>query len=280
MHRRVDIALPARQSDAVTGDRMMVARPQAEPGGISIGRVFERGFGALAANWQVMLGIAIVCALPNLVFAAAMPGVVNSSMGVGGAGVALWVTSMLLYIVSHGAIVAATIAHGDGGGATARGAIGASVRVMLPMIGAFVMIFVALMIGFVLFVIPGVYLWVRWSVATPALVAEREGALAALGRSRALTRGAWWPVFGLQLVVLIAYYAVVGTVGYGSIVSTGGTAAMLRVGATTPIAFQVTATIVGAVANAAWSAIQTALYIELRDWKDGPSADRLADVFA
>ena len=29
-----------------------------------------------------------------------------------------------------------------------------------------------------------------------------------------------------------------------------------------------------------WGAVQTSLYVELRLWKDGPTSERLADIFA
>lgn len=50
--------------------------------------------------------------------------------------------------------------------------------------------------GLLLFVIPGICLAVMWSVCVPVIVIERAGPLAALGRSRELTRGYGWGVFG------------------------------------------------------------------------------------
>jgi hypothetical protein len=67
-----------------------------------------------------------------------------------------------------------------------------------------------------------VYLVVRWSVAIPALVIERLGAVAALGRSRALVRGAWWRTC-LTLVLLAILLAVLWVMGYALVSALVGT---------------------------------------------------------
>ncbi|HZR98706.1 MAG TPA: hypothetical protein VFE37_08370 [Chloroflexota bacterium] len=75
-----------------------------------------------------------------------------------------------------------------------------------------------------------VYLGVRWSLAIPALVVEGLGAIAALGRSQALVRGAWWRtlltliLLGILLLVLwgIAYALVSALVsGVQSVLAPG-----------------------------------------------------------
>ncbi|MFJ8625616.1 hypothetical protein ACIRD3_22580 [Kitasatospora sp. NPDC093550] len=44
------------------------------------------------------------------------------------------------------------------------------------------------------------WLWVRFSLAAPALMLEKQGVVTALSRSRRLVRGAWWRIFGITLV--------------------------------------------------------------------------------
>ncbi|MFE4517750.1 hypothetical protein ACFRMQ_26530 [Kitasatospora sp. NPDC056783] len=44
------------------------------------------------------------------------------------------------------------------------------------------------------------WLYVRFSLAAPALMLEKQGVLTALSRSRRLVRGAWWRVFGITLL--------------------------------------------------------------------------------
>ncbi|MBO0682528.1 MAG: glycerophosphoryl diester phosphodiesterase membrane domain-containing protein [Candidatus Dormibacteraeota bacterium] len=51
-------------------------------------------------------------------------------------------------------------------------------------------------------------LWilVRWSVAVPVMLAEGAGPLTAISRSWDLTRGSWWRVFGILIVVFLIQY--------------------------------------------------------------------------
>ncbi|MFJ8475494.1 hypothetical protein [Kitasatospora sp. NPDC094011] len=55
----------------------------------------------------------------------------------------------------------------------------------------------------------GVWLLVRYSLAAPALMLEKQGVVAALSRSRRLVRGSWWRVFGIVLVLSRIIAAVV-----------------------------------------------------------------------
>ncbi|MBO0686682.1 MAG: glycerophosphoryl diester phosphodiesterase membrane domain-containing protein, partial [Candidatus Dormibacteraeota bacterium] len=62
-------------------------------------------------------------------------------------------------------------------------------------------------------------LWilVRWAVALPVMLAEGAGPLAALSRSWHLTRGSWWRVFGILVVVIVLSYVANNLVGLMSI---------------------------------------------------------------
>lgn len=58
-------------------------------------------------------------------------------------------------------------------------------------------------LGFVLCVIPGIYLYVAWTVAVPVLLFEDLRGRRALGRSRRLLKGRWWPTAAVLLLVFI-----------------------------------------------------------------------------
>jgi hypothetical protein len=52
-----------------------------------------------------------------------------------------------------------------------------------------------------------IWLWVMFSLATPALVLESAGVGRAFGRSRLLVRGSWWRIFGITLLAaVIAFF--------------------------------------------------------------------------
>jgi len=75
--------------------------------------------------------------------------------------------------------------------------------VLMPLIGAGLLVALGAGIGLLLLVAPGLYLFTIWSVAAPVIMVERRGVFDALGRSRQLVRGNGWPVLGVILVALL-----------------------------------------------------------------------------
>lgn len=90
--------------------------------------------------------------------------------------------------------------------------------IVLPLIGLSILLGIGVGIGFILIIVPGLFLMTIWAVAAPALVIERRGVFAAFGRSRELVRGHGWQVFGVILVVFglgIAVAIIVAIVASG-----------------------------------------------------------------
>jgi hypothetical protein len=74
--------------------------------------------------------------------------------------------------------------------------------VLRVLVAALITLFVtSVSIG--LLVIPGAWLYTRWSLATPVIRREGLGVLGAMGRSNQLVRGNFWFVF---LTATVAYY--------------------------------------------------------------------------
>jgi hypothetical protein len=76
--------------------------------------------------------------------------------------------------------------------------------VFWPLVGVSLLFGIGVGIGFVLLIIPGLFLLVIWSVVAPVTVLERPGVFAAFGRSRDLVRGNGWNVFAVILLVFLA----------------------------------------------------------------------------
>ena len=139
----------------------------------------------------------------------------------------------------------------------------------------------AITLGFVLLIAPGIILYVMWSVAAPALVEERLGPIRAFGRSRDLTRGARWKIFALTLVIFVAYLLfsaaveLIGAMAFGT--GDGGVPADIT--SDLPLGYLATTIVAATISSALWGVILTSLYVELRDWKDGPKSEALADIF-
>lgn len=151
-----------------------------------------------------------------------------------------------------------------------REALRISVRKMLPLYGLAIVMILGVMFGFVLLIIPGVIVAVMWSVAFPTLLAETSNVFKALNRSRELTKGNRWRIFGLVVLLWIALIVVQGfmTAFTGVFASAG--------------AFMV-GILVSAVINLLYALVvgvgSAALYVQLRELK-GSGRESVAQVFS
>ncbi|MGA9581561.1 MAG: YciC family protein [Allosphingosinicella sp.] len=254
---------------------------------VSIGRIFSRAFGTIGSNPVATLGIAFLFgALPSLLltYAAHRSGTETfaalGSAAVVGLAIFSVLVAIMLAVITQGALVRATTAYSEGRKASFGESAIAGLRVALPLCLLGLISAVAIALGFLLLIVPGIILYVMWSVAAPSLVEERLGPIEALRRSADLTGGARWKIFGLTLVVVIFYWLFSALVGLLGITFYGGIdafAASTEGGI--PLGYLVLNAIAGTLTSAVWGVIQTSLYVELREWKDGPRTEALADIF-
>lgn len=81
--------------------------------------------------------------------------------------------------------------------------------VVLPLIGAGLLSGIAIGIGILFLLVPGLILLTIWAVIAPVIVVEHSGVIAAFGRSRELVRDNGWQVFG----VIFTVYAITAVAG-------------------------------------------------------------------
>lgn len=62
---------------------------------------------------------------------------------------------------------------------------------------------IAIALGLIALVIPGVVLAVRWSIAGPVLLAQEQGVIDSLRRSWFYTAGNFWPIFIVWLAIYL-----------------------------------------------------------------------------
>lgn len=70
-----------------------------------------------------------------------------------------------------------------------------------------------ILVGLLLLVIPGVVALVRWSMAVPIVLSERNGAMNALRESWYRTEGHFWPILGLLLIIYAPLLVLIMAVG-------------------------------------------------------------------
>lgn len=254
---------------------------------MSAGRVFERALAAVRTNPVVILGLALVVgALPTLLvtylFAQMGMGSIDavrtgaiSPAAIVGMGLLTWLFTMVISAIVQGALTRAAIGATEGKQVSFGESLATGLRVVLPLIGLAIVSTIGFMFGLILLIVPGIILILMWSVAVPALVVERRGVFDSLSRSNQLTKGAKGTILGILAVVVVAYwilsiiFGVVGLAAYNPATATGMTVMNVIGGV-----------ILNTLFNAAWGTVQPALYVELRQWKEGTSVEALQDVFA
>ena len=72
-----------------------------------------------------------------------------------------------------------------------------------PLVAVGILFGVRVFVGFILLIVPGLFLLTIWAVVVPVTVVERPGVIEAFGRSRELVRGNGWPVFGVLVILFL-----------------------------------------------------------------------------
>jgi hypothetical protein len=173
-------------------------------GKLDVGQVIRRVFEIYVEQASVLMpAAAVVFVLTGIVSAL----LVTASPAL--ALVALLI-SLLATTVFTGMIVNLVADIRDG---RRDASVGQLLQAVTPVLGKLILVgfvaAIAIVIGLILIVIPGLILITIWSVAAPVVVLERPPGLGALGRSRELVRGNGWQVFGaiLLLTILVAVVA-------------------------------------------------------------------------
>jgi hypothetical protein len=85
--------------------------------------------------------------------------------------------------------------------------IGETYRAVQPQLPAVViagiLAAIGITIGFILLIVPGLFLLTIWSMVIPVIVLERRSTGEAFSRSREVVRGHGWSVFGLVIVTFL-----------------------------------------------------------------------------
>jgi glycerophosphoryl diester phosphodiesterase family protein len=129
------------------------------------------------------------------------------------------------------------------------------------------------LLGLLLFVLPGIWLYVAWAFATPVLLVEGLRGTVALKRSFRLVQGRWWRTFGVLLVGFILAAIISAVVEAVFLIG-------IVVGEDNDALVLVLSTIAGIIGLAVTTPFQAALlavlYFDLRVRKEGFDLELLA----
>lgn len=248
-----------------------------------MGRVVSRTFGTIGRNAPAFVALAILMVIPQLVLSLYL------GVGIGARAAQIDPTKLLhnygmmlivmLVSMIFGAILQAALVHGtvsdlNGKKASFGTCLSTGIGTCLPVIGLSIVLAVGLMLGFILLIVPGVILFLAWSVAVPVLVIEKTGVFATLGRSAELTKGHRWAILGLAVVVWIISFILSMVVLPLTAVLTIANAGMFSTAPAIALSGLINAVI--ATITATGTAV---VYYELRSIKEGIGPEQLASVF-
>lgn len=188
----------------------------------SIGRVLDSGFRLFVASLKPVLLLLVVTAVINIIMQYAMfktmlplqqfateeeiaQHMVAMMPQILGTSVIMWLVSIILY----NAILSRVGAVAYGGNGDLYDALMTGIRKAIPVFVAAVLYMLAISVGFVLLVIPGLILMVTLLFFQVLIVVDDEGIIASLKRSHKLVWGNYWRTTAVILVPFFIVYALI-----------------------------------------------------------------------
>lgn len=248
-----------------------------------VGRVFELTFGAIGANGLPLLLISLLfVGMPQaaLVWAQTMFIEQAATYDYEFFGLALIVglVGFLLTLVGgvlmQGVVTHTVVADLQGRKTSLGESLNVALRSFWVLVGVGIVSGVAITLGLILLIVPGILIALIWMVAGPVAIAERTGVGRALERSRTLTRDhRWW-----LLLIGVIYFAVSWVLGI-----LAGLLSLAIGGIDAASSLNFASLVVGPVAQALstliWGAMVAAAYVELRAVKEGGGKENVAAIF-
>ncbi len=243
--------------------------------GFRVGRVFSTTGSLFSRNFLKFFVVTAVAALPVLWFQSGAMVEINQSLRAGtkspAAALGLIFGVLLFWIVLN-LLSQAVIVHGAFQDMRSRPVnLGESLvkglSRFVPVLLLGLCVGICFILGFMLLIVPGLILVTMWAVATPACVVERLGPLRSMGRSRELTKGSRWKVFGI-IILLGVVSSIIGGVLQGIVPPMAGNIVGL-------VGIWIWNTLYGTFSGI----IVAVMYHELRAAKDGVDIEQMAAVF-
>jgi hypothetical protein len=188
--------------------------------------------------------------------------------------------NMIMSFVLQGALTRAAVDDLSGSGVRFGAAIGDGLRYFFPLLIVAIFVGIGTMLGFLLLVVPGIILAVRWAVTAPVVVLEQAGPTNSMGRSAELSEGHRWAIFGLLLIYIVFAYTAQILLGVVMAAFGMGDASLMTTMDGLGLAFLIASAAVSAIISLVSTVGTAALYFELRRVKEGVGVSELAKVFA
>ncbi len=249
---------------------VLALRPPKSGGLIDVGRVIPSALGEIRKNAGSFVLMALVLAgIPAFLVAYASYDPASGAADYGE--VAFWIRGLpgtLIGYLLQAATIAMTVSSLSGEPAGLRPSLLLGLRRILPILAATILSYLAIVVGLVFLLVPGLILFTIWILIVPVIVEEQAGVFGSFRRSAELTAGSRWRVFALLAIVFAIQIGVWEAAEFiASFAGDGGVAAALA-----------------AAFSAGFSAILLAtvlasLYVEARNVKEGRGVSGLESIF-
>lgn len=234
--------------------------------------ILDTSFRILRNHFGLLVGIAASVYVPMSIAGAGLAGLFERGPGGQSLVVLIGVIVAIGLLVTTGATVvfaAITYAIAElycGRTVTWQRALARGQRHFVRLLGTTILSSIFALLGFVLLIVPGLYLVLSWVVLWPVMLIERRFGTRALGRSRDLMRGNLLRALGLLVVVWLV----------SSVLTTGLTLPVVAF----PMLQSVVAGAVNAVTTAYGAAVAVVLYFDVRCRKEAFDLTHLAELVA
>jgi hypothetical protein len=235
-------------------------------GSFRLGDVFSKSFGVFGRHFLAFFVLTLIAYVPSYVFGwpTALSPALAFNVTLDAWGLLVVPVSIVCGTIANGAMTYGVVQDLRGGAVSIGEAVATAARRFLPMIGVALSISVLATLGFVLLSVPGFMIMCAFFVAAPVCIAEKSGIRASLSRSRFLTRGHRWQIFGTYILISIIE-AIVGEI-VARITGDPTGPAIVSCG-------------VQAVFGAFMAVIAAVFYCQLRVAKEGVDLAKIASVF-
>jgi hypothetical protein len=243
---------------------------------LALGETLDVAVEILRRRFLTLFGLAAIAALPLqvlsvLVTISSLPGRYETRSGfdsivLGGLFSSVFIGLAMRWLATS-VCSQATLATYLGGPSSFGDALRVTLRRIGPLLWLMVLVTVSVGFGWLFCTVPGIWLFVAWSVAIPALLLEDVRGIEAMRRSFRLVRYRWWPTFGALVVayLLTVVATLTGTVLlqvlYGDVTYDNRISYVVLASLVNYLLFSVTAPFLAAVV--------TVIYVDLRVRKEG-----------
>jgi hypothetical protein len=232
---------------------------------ISVGGILSQSMSVFVANLAPFLVLALILMVPSLIYGWAV--VSDPTAGISTGALIAIIIQVVLTQLTVAAITYGSFQFLRGQPVGIGDALSRGLSLILPVLGVAILAGLAIGIGFILLVVPGIIVYVMLWVAIPAAVVERPGVVESLKRSVALTKGYRWQVFGVLLIIGVIF-AVISFILQFVLVAIGG-ATLYSIGNW----------VLGAAYGAFSATAAAVCYYLLREAKEGIDINEIARVF-